>query len=81
MAFLREVFFLFFHFLFFIFFYYYVFGRRPKGHPRTRCRDYVEDLSWSRFGIPAEHLPFVAEDRDAWRIQLERAAPAATPQE
>ena len=52
-------------------------GRRPsqnsmaRGRPKTRWRDYVEDLSWSRLDIPAEHLSFVAEDRDAWRIQLE----------
>ena len=45
-------------------------GRRPRGRPRTRWRDYVEDLSWSRLGIPAKHLSFVAEDRDAWRLQL-----------
>ena len=37
-------------------------GRRPRGRPRTRWRDYVEDLSWSRLGISAEHLSFVAED-------------------
>ena len=43
-------------------------GRRPRGRPRTRWRDYVEDLSWSRLGIPAELLSFVAEDRDAWRL-------------
>ena len=45
-------------------------GRRPRGRLRTRWRDYVEDLSWSRLRIPAEHLSFVAEDRDAWRLQL-----------
>ena len=45
-------------------------GRRPRGRPRTRWRDYVEDLWWSRLGIPPEHLSFVAEDRDAWRLQL-----------
>ena len=50
-------------------------GRRPRGRPRTRWRDYVEDLSWSRLGIPAEHLSFVAEDRDAWRLQLELLPP------
>ena len=50
-------------------------GRRPRGRPRTRWRDYVEDCSWSRLGIPAEHLSFVAEDRDAWRIQLELLPP------
>ena len=43
-------------------------GRKPRGRSRTRWRDYVEDLSWSRLGIPAEHLSFVAEDRDAWRL-------------
>ena len=37
-------------------------GRRPRGRPRTRWRDYVENLSWSRLSIPAEHLSFVAED-------------------
>ena len=41
-------------------------GRRSRGRPRTRWRNYV-DLSWSRLGIPAKHLSFVAEDRDAWR--------------
>ena len=46
-------------------------GRRPRGRPKTRWRDYVEGFSWSRLGIPAEHLSFVAEDRDAWSIQLE----------
>ena len=50
-------------------------GRRPRGRPRTRWQDYVEDLSWSCLGIPAEHLSFVAEDRDAWRLQLELLSP------
>ena len=50
-------------------------GRRPRGRPRTRRRDYVEDLNWSCLGIPAEHLSFVAEDQDAWRIQLEQLPP------
>ena len=50
-------------------------GRRSRGRPRTRWRNYVEDLSRSRLGIPAEHLSFVAEDRDAWRLQLELLPP------
>ena len=50
-------------------------GRRPRSRPRARWRDYVEDLSWSRLGIPAEHLFFDAEDRDAWRLQLELLPP------
>ena len=45
-------------------------GRRPRGRLRTRLRDYVKDL-----GIPAEHLSFVAEDRDAWRLQFELLPP------
>ena len=40
-------------------------GRRSRGRPRTRWPDYLEDLGWSRLGIPAEHLSFVAEDREA----------------
>ena len=50
-------------------------GLRPRGRLRTRWRDYVEDLGWSRLGIPAERLSFVAEDRDTWRIQLELLPP------
>ena len=38
-------------------------GRRPRGRPRTRWRDYVKDRSWSCLGIPTVHLFFVAEDR------------------
>ena len=42
--------------------------RRPRGRLRTRWRDYVEHLTWHptyhRLGIPSEHLPFIAEDRD-----------------
>ena len=50
-------------------------GRRPRGCPRTRWRDYVEDLTWSCLGIPAEHLSFVAEDRDACRLRFEQLPP------
>ena len=41
-------------------------GQRP---------DYIEDLSWSRLGIPPEHLSFVAADRVAWRLELEQLRP------
>ena len=50
-------------------------GRRPLGHPRTRWRDYIEDLGWSRLGIPRKHLPVVAQDRDAWKVQLQMLPP------
>ncbi|KAK7906634.1 hypothetical protein WMY93_015246 [Mugilogobius chulae] len=31
-------------------------GRRPRGRPRTRWRDYVSRLAWERLGIPPEEL-------------------------
>ena len=51
------------------------FGRMPKSGPKTRWRDYVENLIWSRLGIPAEHLPFVVMDRDTWMLQLKQLPP------
>uniref|UniRef100_A0A8C5B2H5 Dickkopf-related protein 1/2/4 C-terminal subdomain 1 domain-containing protein n=1 Tax=Gadus morhua TaxID=8049 RepID=A0A8C5B2H5_GADMO len=27
-------------------------GRRPRGRPRTRWRDYISTLAWERLGIP-----------------------------
>ena len=50
-------------------------GKRPRGRPRTCWRNYVEDLTWSRLGIPPAKLPLVAGDRDVWRIQLELLSP------
>ncbi|KAK0154873.1 putative uncharacterized transposon-derived protein F52C9.6 [Merluccius polli] len=41
-------------------------GRRPRGRPRTRWRDYVSRLAWERLGIPQEEL-------------AEAAAPATRP--
>ena len=35
-------------------------GKRPRGRPRTCWRNYVEDLAWSRLGIPPAKLPLVA---------------------
>ena len=45
-------------------------GKRPRGRPRTDWRNCVEDLAWSRLGIPPTKLPLVAGHRDAWRCQL-----------
>ena len=50
-------------------------GKRPRERPRTRWRNYVEDLAWSLFGIPPAKLPLVARDWDAWRSQLELLSP------
>ena len=51
----------------------------PRDRLRTRWQDYVEHLSWSRVGILLDNLPFVADDRDAWKIPT-RAAATATLQ-
>ena len=45
-------------------------GKRPREQPRTRWRNYVEDLACSRLGILPAKLPLVAGDRDAWRSPL-----------
>ncbi|KAI3364012.1 hypothetical protein L3Q82_001226 [Scortum barcoo] len=37
-------------------------GRRPRGRPRTRWRDYVSRLAWERLGIPPEELEEVSGD-------------------
>ena len=50
-------------------------GKRPRGRPRNRWRNYVEDLVWSRLGIPPVKLPLVAGDWDAWISQLELLPP------
>ncbi|KAK7885922.1 hypothetical protein WMY93_025543 [Mugilogobius chulae] len=39
-------------------------GRRPRGRPRTRWRDYVSGLSWERLGILPEELEEVCVDRE-----------------
>ena len=41
-------------------------GRRPRGRPRRRWRDYVSRLAWERLGVPPEELEEVAGDRDVW---------------
>ena len=54
-------------------------GKKPRGQPRTRWRNYAEDLAGSRLDtLPGsrletlpEELPLVAKDRDVWRSQLE----------
>ena len=50
-------------------------GKRARGRPRTSWRNYVEDLFWSRRGIPPTKLPLVAGDCDAWKSQLELLPP------
>ena len=38
-------------------------GKKPRRQLRTRWRNYVEDLAWSRFGVSLTELPIVADRR------------------
>ena len=41
-------------------------GRRPKGRPGTRWRDYISSVAWERLGIPQSELADVAGEREVW---------------
>ncbi|KAK3557834.1 hypothetical protein QTP86_003172 [Hemibagrus guttatus] len=50
-------------------------GKRPRGRPRTRWRDYVFRLAWERLGIPPEELEEVAREREVWASLLRLLPP------
>uniref|UniRef100_A0A672GMW1 DDE Tnp4 domain-containing protein n=1 Tax=Salarias fasciatus TaxID=181472 RepID=A0A672GMW1_SALFA len=50
-------------------------GRRPRGRPRTRWRDYVSRLAWERLGILPEELEEVSGDREVWASLLRLLPP------
>ncbi|KAK3508331.1 hypothetical protein QTP70_021477, partial [Hemibagrus guttatus] len=39
-------------------------GKRPRGRPRTRWRDYVSRLAWEHLGVPLEELEEVSGERE-----------------
>ncbi|TWW73202.1 hypothetical protein D4764_15G0005960 [Takifugu flavidus] len=41
-------------------------GRRPRGRPRTKWRDYISHLASERLGVPPEELMEVAGERAVW---------------
>lgn len=42
-------------------------GRKPRGRPRTRWRDYVARLAWERLGVPPEtQEEGGSEQEDGW---------------
>ncbi|TWW74383.1 hypothetical protein D4764_14G0003860, partial [Takifugu flavidus] len=45
-------------------------GRRPRGRPRTRWRDYISRLAWERLGVPSEELMDVAREGAVWASLL-----------
>uniref|UniRef100_A0A672GTN4 Reverse transcriptase domain-containing protein n=4 Tax=Salarias fasciatus TaxID=181472 RepID=A0A672GTN4_SALFA len=54
-------------------------GRRPRGRPRTRWRDYVSRLAWERLGILPEELEEVSGDREVWASLLRLLPPRPGP--
>uniref|UniRef100_A0AAV2JL93 ribonuclease H n=1 Tax=Knipowitschia caucasica TaxID=637954 RepID=A0AAV2JL93_KNICA len=50
-------------------------GRRPRGRPRTRWRDYVSQLAWERLGVPLDELEEVCVDREVWASLLRLLPP------
>ena len=54
-------------------------GRRPRGRPRTRWRDYVSRLAWERLGVPPEELEEVAREREVWASLLRLLPPRPGP--
>ncbi|TWW63647.1 hypothetical protein D4764_03G0006550 [Takifugu flavidus] len=50
-------------------------GRRPRGQPRTRWRDYISRLAWERLGVSPEELMEVAGERAVWASLLKLLPP------
>ncbi|KAK3537481.1 hypothetical protein QTP70_012107 [Hemibagrus guttatus] len=42
-------------------------GKRPRGRPRTRWRDYVFQLAWERLGVPPEELEEVSGEMEYYK--------------
>ncbi len=54
-------------------------GRRPRGRPRTRWRDYVSRLACECLGVPPEELEEVSRERDVWESLLRLLLPQPGP--
>ncbi|KAK3551056.1 hypothetical protein QTP70_011498 [Hemibagrus guttatus] len=50
-------------------------GKRPRGRPRTRWRNYVFRLAWECLGVPPEELEEVAREREVWASLLRLLPP------
>ncbi|TWW71137.1 hypothetical protein D4764_17G0006200 [Takifugu flavidus] len=50
-------------------------GRRPRGQPRTRWRNYISRLAWERLGVPPEELMEVAGEKAVWASLLKLLPP------
>ncbi|KAK3509084.1 hypothetical protein QTP70_020296 [Hemibagrus guttatus] len=55
-------------------------GKRPRGRPRTRWRDYVSRLAWERLGLPPQELEEVSGGREVWASLLRLLPPRPGPE-
>ena len=56
-------------------------GKRPRGRPRTRWRDFISDLAWSCLGVERAELSEIAVDRDVFWVHLGLLPPQLLPKE
>ncbi len=54
-------------------------GRRPRGRPSTRWRDYGSRLAWECLGIPLEGQEEVSREREVWASLLRLLLPRPGP--
>jgi len=45
-------------------------GKRPTGRPRSRWRDYISGLAWSRLGVDPAELSEIAIDCEVFWVVL-----------
>ena len=48
----------------------YTTGKRPRCRPRTRWRDCISDLAWSRLGVEPVELNEIVVDREVFQVLL-----------
>ena len=56
-------------------------GKRPRGRPRTRWRDYIFNPAWSRLGVEPAKLSEIAVDREVFWVFLGLLSPRPSPME
>ncbi|KAK3554945.1 hypothetical protein QTP86_001875 [Hemibagrus guttatus] len=54
-------------------------GKRPRGRPRTRWRDYVSWLAWECLWIPLKELEEVSREREVWASLIRLLPPRLAP--
>ena len=50
-------------------------GKRPRGGPRTKWRDYISSVAWESLGIPQSELADMAGEREVWGSLLKMLPP------